>query len=228
MAHLKKIVIKSIPFDVLVEDGKEFIGYAFMIITTDLEQKLYIVSSLDENKNATFFSSGIIPRADCRTLAQLATLRLRETSRNLFSLQGLPLNLYQDVPSFFSSKLFFRVYFLKIPCVHRVIFEKNKDMIDRAHSSGRNVPVAWREVNALTFLPIDFINFDMLDPNSVLLDDGGKKIALGKLNCSLLKASGGKIMMMCKDPKIITVCSVKSHTSSSWTNGTCCYYYGWL
>lgn len=223
MDDLKKIVIKDTPFFVLIEDGKPFIGHAFVIITTNMKGDLFIVSSLDEKKNATFFFNVIHPHASC--LEKSAIHKLRENSQNLFNLQGLSLDLYQDVPSFFSSKLFFRVYFLKIPCVHRILFEENKKIIDAVHRSGREVPPEWRYVNALTFLPINFINFDMIGPDSRLLDDGGKDVGLGKIGRCLLKASGNTITKLCKNSKMMTVCSIKLHTSSSWTNGTTCYYY---
>lgn len=213
--------------NVFVEDGKMFAGHAFMIITTDIEQNMHIVSPVNEKKVATFFASVIKPREDCGSLAKLAIIRLREKSRNLFNLEGLPLDMYEDVPMPHIGGLLCRIYFLKIPCIDHMamaIFQDNRKKIDSAHQTGRfNVPDEWLATNALTRLPINLINFDML--GSYLIDTDKTKVGLGKVETRFLTASRDKIVKICKNPKIITPCSVRKHTSKTWTNGTACYYY---
>ena len=224
MSIFKQVISSSKKVvNVCIEDGKMFAGHAFMIITTDAKQNLYIVSPVNEKKQATFFASVIKPREDCRTLAKLAILRLRENSRNLFSLEGLSLNLFEDVPMPHLGGLLCRIYFLKIPCIHRAIFQK-KDKINAAHWSGSfSIPDEWMATNTITLLPINFINFDIL--GSCLVDIDRTEIGLEKLQSRFLKASRNTIVKMCADPKIITPCSIRIHASKSWTNETACYYY---
>lgn len=159
--------------NVCVEDGKKFAAHAFMILTTDIKGNMFIVTPVNQKNEVTYFASTIKPWEDCRTLANLAILRLRETSRNLFSLDGLSLDLYQDMPMPTYGGLLCRIYFLKIPYVHRSVFDANKKIIDAATKHFK-VPSEWTKINILTLLPLNYINFDML--GNYLIDVDGKEV----------------------------------------------------
>lgn len=206
--------------NVCVEDGKKFAAHAFMILTTDIKGNVSIVTPVNQKNEVTFFVSSIKPREDCKTLAKLAILRLRENSKNLFSLEESFLNLYLDVPT--HCGLMCRIYFLKIPCVHRSIFNKNKEIIDAA-TGHFDVSSEWTKNNTLTLLPLNLINFDML--GDYLMDVDGKKIVSRLIHRHFLEYSKKMILKMCANPGIILPCSVRVHVSKSWTNGTTCYYH---
>jgi hypothetical protein len=209
--------------NVCVEDEKKFIAHAFMILTTDLAGNKHIVTPINQRNEPTFFTKTIQPRDDCKTMEKLAILRLRESSRNLFCLDGISLGTYIDVPMPHYSGMMCRIYFLSIPCVQLSVFDKNKKIIDSA-SEHFKIPSEWTKTQTLTLLPLNLINFDMLDTCPYLMDVNGKKLVVRSLDRLFLTCSKDMITIVTKF-KMMMPLSLRIHASKSWTNGTTCYYH---
>jgi len=229
MSYFETVLINDSKVDACVEDMKLFIGVAFVIITADSKGNPLLVTSIDSERKINFFSSSLQPREDCKTLGQLAALRLREKTRNMVNLSYRScFNLYRDVEML--PGIYQRIYCFKIKGISRSTFHDNKKLIDRAHGSKRFVvPPQWHAVDQITHLPISWINFGMLVPEHAkpflaLQNIENEKVLIEKKICKFLHASQELIKMLSHPGADYLPCKVKVHTSKSWTNGTVCHF----
>lgn len=123
-------------------------------------------------------------------IQQTAYSELREESANLINVKSKHFSDYVNISS--GNKLY-RAYIIKINGIKRKMFQHNKRLLDERaymYKIGKykhRVPKYWRETNNIRHIPINNIDFDVLqtsgkhvindvDGNRLILHDRVKKI----------------------------------------------------
>jgi hypothetical protein len=149
-----------------------------------------------------------------KNLQETAHHELREESINLYNISPKYFKTFFDIPA--CDNIFYRVYVIKINGSQRKLFYNNRKII----YGNKKSPKCWKETDDISHIPIDNIQFDILNNNSKfsIFDINDRKI---KLHSRLKKALyyGQKIIKEYVHHTAL-IDKYNKHKSSDFTNNT--------
>lgn len=198
---------------------KQFSGAGILILENYYKKNGDIIDSIIVVRNrytGRYMDFGGTYEKKHKNLQETAHHELREESINLYNIAPKYFKTYFDIPS--GRNMFYRVYVLKINGSQRKLFHYNKNIIH----SDKNAPRYWKETDDIAHIPIDNIDFNVLNNKSKfsIIDVNNREL---KLTSRLKKALyyGKNIILKYKNNKpLLDKNNIKIHKSKNFTNNT--------
>jgi len=211
---------------IYTEKGVNYSGAGVLILEDYYRKDGMIVPCIVLVKNRAldlYTDFGGIYETKHGSLQQTASSELREESRNLLNISPHLLTTKIDIPAF--NDHHYREYVLKINGINRKSFLHNCHVIDDYKNNGSYVPRSWLETNDIAHIPIDSIDFDLLNKRGTitLRDVINRQIVLDGRVKKVLRTGHNTIINMLSQIPMARHRDMKMYKSTDWTNKTYSY-----